>query len=39
MNGAGISVADVGMIYRRDAQVTQALAGCSLEVPPAAGRR
>jgi NitT/TauT family transport system ATP-binding protein len=29
----GISVVNVGMTYRRDAQLTQALVGCSLEVP------
>jgi NitT/TauT family transport system ATP-binding protein len=32
-DAGGISVVDVGMTYRRDDQVTQALVGCSLEVP------
>jgi NitT/TauT family transport system ATP-binding protein len=31
--GAGLSVVDVGMIYRRGSQVTTALVGCTLEVP------
>ncbi len=30
---AGIRVANVGMTYRRGAQVTEALVGCSLDVP------
>jgi NitT/TauT family transport system ATP-binding protein len=33
MSEGGISVSDVGMTYRRGTQVTQALVGCSLEVP------
>ncbi len=33
MEAAGIHVSDVGMTYRRGAQLTQALVGCSLDVP------
>ena len=33
MNAPGISVANVGMTYRRGGQVTQALMDCSLDVP------
>ena len=31
--GGGLSIRDVGMIYRRRDQVTTALTGCSLEIP------
>ncbi|MCX5478210.1 ABC transporter ATP-binding protein [Kaistia geumhonensis] len=32
-SGDGLSIRDVGMVYRRDDQVTTALVGCSLEIP------